>query len=371
MPRTVAVCIGTRPEAIKLMPVLHALARADISYRVLLTGQHAELLEPILQELGIRVDENLRLMQADQSLSGLSARVLEAFEALLRRERPELLLVQGDTTSAAMSALAAFYRGVPVAHVEAGLRTHDLRNPFPEELNRRLIGCLASHHFAPTDRARENLLREGVTEQSIHVVGNTVIDAVLHARDVLLPRISGGLEPRLAPDRPLLLVTSHRRESIGPDLEAICEGIRRVADRFGDGVQVVFPVHRNPHVRAEIQRRLASRANVRLLEPLSYLRFVRLLLSARLVVTDSGGVQEEAAFLGIPVLVVRRTTERPEGIEAGCAELVGCDAQAVFRAASLLLTDEAAHRGRAVPTLAYGDGKASERIVASLLRSLP
>lgn len=368
-PGPIAVALGTRPEAIKLAPVIRALERAGERPHVIATGQHRELLDPILAELEIAPEEDLTVLEQDQTLGRLSARVLERFEDLLQGRRPRLLVVQGDTTSTAMSALAAFYQGVPVAHVEAGLRTHCPRNPFPEELNRKLVSCVADVHFAPTPRARANLLREGVSDAAIHVVGNTVVDALVHARDERLPGLAPprALSPVLEDPRAIVLVTAHRRESFGADLAETCEGLATLARTLADQVQVVFPVHRNPNVRAQVERRLGRAENVRLLAPLSYLTFVRLMLRARIIVTDSGGIQEEAAFLGIPVLVTRRTSERMEAVEAGVARLVEPTAEALVTAAKALVTDPEAYRAQARPTPVFGDGRAAERIADVLV----
>lgn len=359
--------IGTRPEAIKLMPVIRALEAAGRAPEIYITGQHDELLRPTLRDLAIKPTLNLALLERGQPLGRLSARVVEGVQRLLRRRRPSLLIVQGDTTSVAMGALAAFYEDVPVAHVEAGLRSGVARNPFPEDMNRRLVACLASFHFAPTDKARANLLAEGVPGERVHVVGNTVIDALFHARSHLLPRPPPDATLEKRAGQKLILVTAHRRESFGPDLAALFGGLRRVAAEGGPNVRIVFPVHLNPNVRSAARSILGGVRNVQLLPPLPYLRFVRLLLSADLVVTDSGGVLEEATTLGIPTLIVRRTTERNEAIEAGVAELVPPDAEQVFRRVSLLLTDAQAYRARARPSTVFGDGRAAERIVQVLL----
>ena len=359
--------IGTRPEAIKLMPVIRALEAGGNAPEVYVTGQHDELLWPTLRDLAITATAKLRLLEAGQSLGRLSARLVEGVQRLLQKRRPSLLIVQGDTTSAAMGALAAFYEDVPVAHVEAGLRTGVARNPFPEEMNRRLLACLATLHFAPTERARSNLLAEGVAPGRVHVVGNTVIDALFYARSHLIERIAADARIEKRPGEKLILLTAHRRESFGRDLLALFGGIRRVASRSAGKVRIVFPVHLNPNVRSAARSILAGAAHVQLLRPLPYLRFVRLLLGVDLVVTDSGGVLEEASALGIPTLIVRRTTERGEAIEAGVAELVPPDAEQVFRRVSRLLTDAAAYRARARPTTAFGDGRAAERIVRVLL----
>jgi UDP-N-acetylglucosamine 2-epimerase (non-hydrolysing) len=358
-----AVVIGTRPEAIKLAPVVRALDGP----LVFVTGQHREMLDPILAELGIAPDENLDVMRDDQPLSELAADVLRGMRKLILKYRPRRLVVQGDTTSAAMSALAACFERVPVAHVEAGLRTHRRDDPFPEEVNRSLIARVADLHFAPTPLARENLLREGIDPASVHVVGNTVIDALVHARDELVPgQEPAALDSLPSPGRQLGLVTLHRRESFGADLAATLDGLAHLSRTFPDTLDLVFPVHRNPNVRAAVEERLAGIPNLHLTEPLGYVRFVSLMLRARLIITDSGGIQEEASFLGVPVLVTRRVTERPEAIAAEVAQKTDASADALFEAASELLTDEAAHRARAAPSMAFGDGTAARRIAEQL-----
>jgi UDP-N-acetylglucosamine 2-epimerase (non-hydrolysing) len=360
-----AVVIGTRPEAIKLAPVVRALDAP----LVFATGQHREMLGPILAELGISPDENLDVMREDQPLSELAADVLRGMRRLILKHRPSRLVVQGDTTSAAMSALAACFERVPVAHVEAGLRTHRRDDPFPEEVNRSLIARVADLHFAPTPLARENLLREGIEPGGVHVVGNTVIDALVHARDTLVPgQAPDALDALPGPGRHLVLVTLHRRESFGADLAATIDGLARLVHAFPDTVDLVFPVHRNPHVRAVAEERLAGIPNLRLTAPLGYVRFVSLMLRARLIVTDSGGIQEEASFLGIPVLVTRRVTERPEAIAAEVAQKTDANAETLFTVASELLTDEAVHAAHAVATTAFGDGTAASQIAEQLRR---
>jgi UDP-N-acetylglucosamine 2-epimerase (non-hydrolysing) len=369
----IAVLIGTRPEAIKLMPVVRALEAAGAPPSVWVTGQHREMLEPILHDLALRADEQLQVMQPDQGLVDLSSRVLTATRDLIARRRPRALVVEGDTTSVAMGALAAYYEGVGVAHVEAGLRTGDKRNPFPEEANRRLVACVADLHFAPTPRARDNLLREGVDPNAVHLVGNTVIDALFHARDHLLGRLPPDPALDAIPSRPrrLVLVTAHRRESFGSDLRGIAEGLRRLARAYPDTVEIVYPVHLNPRVDGPVREALGGIGNIHLPPPLGYLRFVQLLSRATLVVTDSGGVQEEAAALGIPLLVARRTSERLEAVEAGVAEMVGTDPDRILAAASRLLEDPEAYARRARPTAAFGDGRAAPRIAEALLRAFP
>ena len=364
----IAVVIGTRPEAIKLMPVVHALRSLGCEPDVFVTGRHDEMLSPILIELGIRETENLRLMEAGQSLADLSARVLTSMRDLLARRRPSIVVIEGDTTSVAMTALACFYENVRVAHVEAGLRTAMRRDPFPEEMNQRLVACLADVQFAPTPAARDNLLGEGVDPASIHLVGNTVVDALFHAKNHLVGALPPDpeLDEARAQGRAIVLVTAHRRESFGAGMEGIFGGVRMIAEAGAGQVVVVFPVHLNPNVQLAARRILHGVPGVRLLPPVSYVPFVRFLLAARLVVTDSGGVQEEAATLGIPVLVARRTSERMEAVEAGVSEVVGTDPRRIFEAADLLLRDEGEYRRRAVPTGAFGDGRAAERIAAVL-----
>jgi UDP-N-acetylglucosamine 2-epimerase (non-hydrolysing) len=365
-----AVLLGTRPEAIKLSSVIRALAAAGSPPLVFLTGQHDELLQPVLRDLRIEPDENLEVMAPAQGLAPLSARVLEAVDALLARHRLDAVIVQGDTTSAVMAGLAAFYRDVRVVHVEAGLRTNVARNPFPEEMNRRLLARLADVHFAPTETARRHLLAEGVAPESVHVVGNTVVDALFDARDRVLPGLppDEATAPLLARGRRLVLLTAHRRESFGEDLRAIAEGVRRIARTFAGDVEVAYPLHLNPNVAGPMRELLGAEPGVHLLPPLPYLPFLRLLLASTLVITDSGGVQEEAAALGKPFLVVRRASERLEAVDAGVGELVGTDASAIAEAAARLLRDGALYARRAVPSSVFGDGRAAERIAGVLLR---
>ncbi len=364
----ISVLIGTRPEAIKLMPVIDALKKSGINTSVFITGQHRELLSPILAELNIPCTLNMELMAENQSLTALSARILVAMERVLKKHGTDLLIVQGDTTSAAMSALACFYAGVKVAHVEAGLRTNSKRNPFPEEVNRRLLASLADIHFPPTPGAEENLLGEGIEAESIHMVGNTVVDALYYARDTLLPGLTPDeeIQKTLAAGREIILVTGHRRESFGADLESICRGLLSIAETYADKVEIIYPIHLNPNVREKVLPMLSSTKNIRLIEPLSYLRFIEAMLSAKFIITDSGGVQEEAAALGIPVLVTRRTCERAEAVDAGVSQLVGPCRDKIFKAAEELLTDASAYKKRAHPTDVFGDGHAAERIVAVL-----
>lgn len=358
--KRVLVVVGTRPEAVKMAPVVHALrGEAWATTRVLATAQHRQLLDQIHAFFGIEPDRDLDLMRPDQSLADLTARMLTALDPVLGEERPDVVLAQGDTTTVMVAALACFYRRIAFAHVEAGLRTFDKWQPFPEETNRTIVGRLADLHFAPTDRSRQNLLREGVDDDSIHVVGNTVIDALLWTAD----RVDATrFQP--AAGRRLVLVTAHRRENFGAPFESACQGMRRLADR-GD-VELLYPVHPNPNVREVVQRVLAGHPRVRLCDPLDYPDMVAAMKASTLILTDSGGVQEEAPSLGKPVLVLRNTTERPEGVAAGAAKLVGPDAERIVAEATRLLDDESEYRRMATVQNPYGDGTSSTRIAHAL-----
>jgi len=361
----VLVVIGTRPEVIKLAPVIRALEQApDVSVRLVTTNQHEEMVEQMLAVFALKPDYELRLMEPNQTLCGIGARVLQGMEETLLVERPDVVLVQGDTTSAVAAALAAFYTGTAVGHVEAGLRSGDRARPFPEEINRRLIGQIADVHFAPTERARRALLDEGVPATAIVVTGNTVVDALqmIARRAPALPRTLAHLE---ASSGPLILVTAHRRESFGPPMERICQALEELARRAPEA-RLVFPVHLNPSVRATVFARLAGVPGIDLIEPVDYVAMVALLMRARLVITDSGGIQEEAAALGRPTLVLRERTERVEGIEAGVARQVGTDPRKIVEKALEVLRDRQVWAAMARPTDCYGDGAASARIVAAL-----
>jgi UDP-N-acetylglucosamine 2-epimerase (non-hydrolysing) len=370
----VSVIFGTRPEAIKLAPVVRALrARAGVDCHVCNTAQHRRMVGPVLAALGLTPDADLDLLRPGQSLAELTARGVAAVDAYLGAERPDLVLVQGDTTTVLCAALAAFYRKVPVGHVEAGLRTGDLAAPWPEEANRVVTTRLASLHFAPTERARRNLLAEGVPADRVVLTGNTVVDALLSAVATVraAPPAIPGLPPGLTGPgdaRPLVLITGHRRESFGEGFESICGAVRELAERF-PGVAFVYPVHLNPNVREPVLRILAAPGleNVHLTEPLGYLEFVALMDRSALILTDSGGVQEEAPALGKPVLVLRETTERPEAVEAGTARLVGTDRRAIVAAASLLLTDRAAYDAMSRAHNPFGDGRAAGRVADACL----
>lgn len=363
--RKVLTILGTRPEAIKLFPLLHALAdRPEIDSRLCVTAQHRAILDPVLALAGIVPDHDLDLMAPGQGLDALAARALTGAGAVMDGERPDMVVVQGDTTTAMAGALAAYHRRIPVCHVEAGLRSGDIHHPWPEEVNRRIISGIAALHCAPTARALQALLREGAQASSVHVTGNTVIDALhwVSARLAREPELARGLAPLEArfAGRRILAVTTHRRENHGGGLDNITRSVRTLAKR--NDVAVILPMHRNPAVRVVLEPGLAGLDNVALTEPLDYPHFARLLAISTLVLSDSGGVQEEAPALGKPVLVLRETTERPEGVEAGTARLVGTDSARIVAEASRLLDDPAAHAAMARAHNPYGDGKAAGRI---------
>jgi UDP-N-acetylglucosamine 2-epimerase (non-hydrolysing) len=365
----VLVIFGTRPEAIKMAPVVHELRRhADqIETVTCVTAQHREMLDQVLDWFKIAPDIDLDLMQPDQSLAELTARALESLSEVIVRATPDVVLVQGDTTTAMIAAMAGFYERLPVGHIEAGLRTHDIYNPFPEEVNRHLISVMATMHFAPTKTAVAALQRESVPNEAIHLTGNTVIDALQWT--VAQPH---GLDLGFSLDdgERLILVTAHRRESFGPDFEAICLALRQIVERSPD-VQLVYPVHLNPNVREPVYRLLSEVPRVHLIDPLPYPDFAHLMARADIVLTDSGGLQEEAPALGKPVLVMRRTTERPEAVEAGVAELVGTETDRIVSATERLLHDPQAYAAMANAISPFGDGHAAERIVAILLGNKP
>lgn len=365
----VLLVFGTRPEAIKLCPVLLELRRRASEFQVkcCVTAQHRQMLDQVLQVFGVSPDYDLNLMQPGQTLAQTSARILAAIEEVLTAERPDIVLVQGDTTTTFCGALAAFYSRIPVGHVEAGLRTGDLSQPFPEELNRVLTTRLSALHFAPTRGAARNLLGEGVAAERIVETGNTGIDAVLQVSEKLRAGQLAGIEwPGLDPLRRLLVVTAHRRENFGAPLEEICEALVCLARR-GDA-QIVYPVHRNPNVAGPVERRLGQEPGILLCEPLEYVPFVDLMRRAYLLITDSGGIQEEGPSLGKPVLVMREKTERPEAVEAGTVKLVGASAARIVRETARLLEDGEEYRRMARAHNPYGDGHASERIAAELTR---
>lgn len=363
MKKKISVVLGTRPEAIKLCPVVLAL-KADHVFdcRVCVTGQHREMLQQVLDVFSVVPDENLALMQPNQTLAGLTARAMVKLDEYLTREKPDVVMVQGDTTTVLCGALAAFYHHIPVAHVEAGLRTGNLWSPWPEEGNRLLATRLAKWHFCPTENNKANLLREGVQPNDIYVVGNTVIDALLMAKKKV--ETEGCQSGHRS-----VLITGHRRENFGEGFENICHAIKRLAVEFPE-IDFIYPVHLNPNVREPVNRILGEHVehNVKLIEPQSYLPFVKLMTEAEIILTDSGGVQEEAPSLGKPVLVMRDTTERPEAVTAGTVKLVGTSAEAIYENARELLTDERAYAKMSHAINPYGDGQAVGRILEVLKR---
>ncbi len=373
MRRKVTVVFGTRPEAVKLCPVVHELRRRDeIECRVCLTGQHREMVDSVLRDFAIQPDADLNLMRPNQTLAGLTSRMITALDEYFANERPDVVVVQGDTTTVLAASLTAYYHQIEVAHVEAGLRTHKKYSPFPEEINRRLVAPIADHHFAPTKLAQQNLLDEGFRSEKVVVTGNTVIDALRWVRD-LNRRNPPALPPALAdalPGHRLVLVTGHRRESFGSRFEQMCLAMRDIVENHDD-VIVAYPVHLNPNVQAPVQKILGGVERIQLLPPQDYRPFVWLMDLCHFVLTDSGGVQEEAPALGKPVLVMRTTTERPEGVEAGSARLVGSDRSTIAAEAHRLLCDENAYQLMATARNPYGDGHASERIADRLLGLAP
>ncbi len=372
-PLKILVVFGTRPEAIKLFPVIAALkADARFDARVCVSAQHRGMLDQVLEIAGIVPDHDLDLMRPDQTLDALTAALLVEIGKTIDLEKPDRVMVQGDTATAMCGALAAYYRKLPVDHVEAGLRSGNIHHPWPEEVNRKIIGGIASLHFAPTQTAAEALLRENVDPARVHVTGNTVIDALhwVTARIAAEPGLASGLaeiEERFAGKR-IIGVTSHRRENFGGGLEAIADAVRRIAAR--PDVAIVFPVHPNPNVRKVMDTALSGLANVALIAPLDYPHFARLLAVAEIMLTDSGGVQEEAPALGKPVLVMRETTERPEGVASGTARLVGTDADTIVTEIFTLLDDNAAYQAMSRAHNPFGDGHAAARIVELLANEI-
>lgn len=369
MPRKILILIGTRPELVKLAPVIRAISsRPDqLSQLVCFTSQHRELLSQAAQDFEITANFDLDLMQPGQSLGGFTSRAISAIDLLVDQVRPELVLVQGDTSTAFCGALAAFYHQVSVAHVEAGLRTENKYSPFPEELNRRLITCLADYHFAPTPRARDSLLRENIPDEHIFVTGNTVIDSLQWMKAKLAsyqPTLPDGLMEMLN-SRRLILSTGHRRESFGVGLVNICAAIRNVAEQRED-VMFIYPVHPNPNVSDVVRKELGGLANVWLMNPLPYRDFVWLMDRSYIILTDSGGVQEEAPALGKPVLVTREVTERLEGVEAGAARLVGTNQMTIETSILELLDERAVYQSMAQAPNPYGNGQAGEKIARIL-----
>jgi UDP-N-acetylglucosamine 2-epimerase (non-hydrolysing) len=374
-PLKVLSIIGTRPEAIKMAPLIRLLqSEQGIASQVLVTGQHRQMLDQVMKLFDIKPDFDFDLMQPGQTPTGVAAEVMRCLESVLKDIRPDWVLVQGDTTTVMAAAIAAFYARVPVGHVEAGLRTFDRYQPFPEEINRRIASAVCSRHFAPTVRARENLLSEGVSPSEILVTGNTVIDAlhwvankpfqfgnlIDHPDDRLLEAL-GDQEKRI------ILVTAHRRENFGAPFERICAALRTFAEQYPDQVQIIYPVHLNPNIQEPARRLLGNVPNISLLPPLDYLPLIHVMKRAYFVITDSGGIQEEAPGLGKPVIVLREVTERPEAVNAGTVCLAGSDPTLIVQQAVQLMEDNQTYRKMAQAVNPYGDGRASRRIVDSLL----
>lgn len=360
---------GTRPEAVKMAPIVRILAKTDgIESRVCVTAQHRQMLDQVLDLFQIKPDYDLDLMRDNQSLPELSAAIFTNLDGVFTEYQPDWVLVQGDTTTVAITALLAYYRRIKVGHVEAGLRTHDKWQPFPEEINRRVAGVTADLHFAPTEWSRDNLLKENVSNNSIVVTGNTVIDALKYVAEQDEPREIKDLLGRVN-GRRIILVTAHRRENFGQSIENICHAIRQLAGR--DDIEIVYPVHLNPNIQEPVKRILQDVPRITLSRPLDYLPLVHLMKRSTLILTDSGGIQEEAPSFGIPVLVLRETTERPEGVEAGTLMLVGTETGHIVREATRLLEVKSEYAKMAKASNPYGDGHAAERIVEALLeRSL-
>lgn len=369
--RRVVAILGTRPEVIKLAPVVRALRlRPEFTVRVCSTGQHREMAQQALDAFELEVDVQFDAMSTAQSLGRLTAQLFRDMDSMLESEAPDWVLVQGDTTSAMVGAVGAFYRRIKVGHVEAGLRTFDRWAPFPEEINRTFITHVADLHFSPTNRAAENLARAGIAADRVHVTGNTVVDALTELARGLVNGIPKGLDPEIArfiEGRRLVLVTGHRREAFGEGLQNICQALREIVARYPDAV-VVYPVHLNPNVRGPVHTQLAGHERIRLLEPLHYRPLIWLMQRSYVVLTDSGGIQEEAPTFGKPVLVMREVTERPEGIEAGCARLVGTSVEGILAGVHELFDNRASYETMTAVANPYGDGHASERI-AQLLSS--
>ena len=367
----VLTVFGTRPEAIKMAPLVHALAKdPHFEAKVCVTAQHREMLDQVLKLFSIVPEYDLNIMQPGQGLTEITCRILEGLKPVLESFKPDVVLVHGDTTTTMAASLAAFYQRIPVGHVEAGLRTGDLSSPWPEEGNRTLTGHLATYHFAPTETSRQNLLRENIADNRIAVTGNTVIDALFWVRDRVLSDEALRNEltqryPFLANGKKMILVTGHRRESFGRGFEQICHALAEIAANNPD-VQIVYPVHLNPNVSEPVKRILGHVENVRLIEPQDYLPFVWLMNRAWLILTDSGGIQEEAPSLGKPVLVMRDMTERPEAVSAGTVCLVGTDSQRIVNEVTRLLQDESAYQAMSRAHNPYGDGQACHRILSAL-----
>ncbi|PMP11306.1 UDP-N-acetylglucosamine 2-epimerase [Vibrio breoganii] len=371
--KRILTVFGTRPEAIKMAPLVHALNNDDrFEAKCCVTAQHREMLDQVLDLFEITPDYDLNLMKAGQTLNDVTARILLEFKPVLQEFRPDVVLVHGDTATTFSASLAAYYEQIAIGHVEAGLRTGNIYSPWPEEGNRRLTGALTKYHFAPTQTSKENLLKENVNPDDISVTGNTVIDALLIVKDKIdsnkgLNASLSAQFPFIDENKKLILVTGHRRESFGGGFERICEALAITAKTHPE-TQIVYPMHLNPNVREPVSRILADIDNIHLIEPQQYLQFIYLMGCADIILTDSGGIQEEAPALGKPVLVMRDTTERPEAVEAGTVKLVGTDIEKIVESLSSLLTDSAAYRAMSFAHNPYGDGKACENILNELIK---
>lgn len=372
MKKKILNVFGTRPEAIKMAPLVHALA-ADQRFeaKVCVTAQHREMLDQVLNLFEITPDYDLNIMQAGQGLNDITTAILNGIKPVLEEFQPDVVLVHGDTATTFATALAAYYQQIPVGHVEAGLRTGNIYSPWPEEGNRKLTTAIAQYHFAPTDNSQNNLLIENVPSAAISITGNTVIDALLWVRDKIEQNAQLKTElaahyPMIDPTKKMVLVTGHRRESFGGGFERICESLRHIAQQHAD-VQIIYPVHLNPNVQEPVNRLLKDVGNIYLIEPQDYLPFVYLMTQATLILTDSGGIQEEAPSLGKPVLVMRETTERPEAVDAGTVKLVGTDVSVIVREVNSLLTDADAYQRMSQAHNPYGDGQACKRILDALI----
>ena len=373
--KRILVVFGTRPEAIKMAPLVHELksdARFDV--KTCVTGQHREMLDQVLALFSIEPEYDLNIMQPGQTLAQVTSRILLGLDEVLEAFKPSVVLVHGDTATTFAASLAAYYKQIPVGHIEAGLRTGNIYSPWPEEGNRKLTACLTNFHFAPTDTSKENLIKESYSSDSIFITGNTVIDALFMIRDRLVKDTSLSAEldtqfPMLDENKRLILVTGHRRESFGGGFERICEALLTTAKQFPD-CQILYPVHLNPNVQEPVNRLLVDVDNIHLIEPQQYLPFIYLMTKAHIILTDSGGIQEEAPSLGKPVLVMRDTTERPEAVEAGTVKLVGTDTQTIVNELVKLLTDTEAYEAMSRAHNPYGDGLACKRIATVLAEKL-
>ncbi len=371
----VLLVFGTRPEAIKMAPLVKALQADDaFEAKVCVTAQHRQMLDQVLALFDIQPEFDLNLMKPNQDLTDITCGVLQGLKTVFAQWKPDVVLVHGDTSTTLAASLAAFYQRISVGHVEAGLRTGNLYSPWPEEANRTLTGCLARWHFAPTEMSKANLLKENTNQEHVFVTGNTVIDALLHVRNKIVQdkSLQAAFKKQfsfLSDEKKLVLVTGHRRENFGGGFERICEALAQLARQFTN-IEIVYPVHLNPNVQEPVNRLLAGIENVHLIEPLDYLPFVYLMNQSSIILTDSGGIQEEAPSLGKPVLVLRDTTERPEAVAAGTVRLTGTDINKIVTEASLLLTDEQAYQAMAFAHNPYGDGLACSRIIEILKKSV-